>query len=625
MKQPARSAEFACTGSIQKEITFRSEAKYYSFGAVSSGDGRTRFRLWAPDVETVTLQIEGQVSQTLTQLQDGFHELICEAPAGTRYRFGLPDGVSVPDPASRMQDGDVHDASVVCDGGSYDWLNPAWKGLRWTETILYEMHCGLAGGFNGVIARLPELARLGVTAIELMPISDFPGARNWGYDGVLPYAPDRAYGTPDELRRLIDTAHGLGMMVILDVVYNHFGPDGNYLSGYASGFFRDDLHTPWGSAIDFRRDPVRRFFAENALYWLREYRFDGLRLDAVHALSDRTWLPEMAAFVRERVDHDRHVHLVLENDDNAASLMLQGFDAQWNDDAHHVMHHILTGERFGYYASYVDRPAHLLATVLAEGFVYQGQSDPVRDGARRGEPSAELSPDHFVFFLQNHDQVGNRALGERLSQLVSAQAALKAAVALQLLTPQIPLLFMGEEQGATTPFLYFTSHDQPELARAVRDGRRKEFASFPAFSSPKELEAIPDPNDPESWSRSKPACENEAEEQWSNWYERLISLRRNHLAVRLPGTRSLGAEVIGPCAVRAIWRMGDGSRLTIYCNLAAEPIECVEIREIAPGSVLFQGPGAAGLPALPGSGHLPGYCTLVVLEPREGNDDEFGR
>lgn len=599
------------------------DVERYGFGAVLIDGARTRFRLWAPDAETVSLQLVGHAPQAMKKLTGGFHELTCDAPAGTRYRFGLPDGASVPDPASRMQDGDVHDASVVCDGRQYEWAHREWKGRPWTETILYEMHCGLAGGFRGVIARLPDLAKLGVTAVELMPIADFPGRRNWGYDGVLPYAPDRAYGTPDELRLLIDTAHGLGLMVFLDVVYNHFGPDGNYLSRYASCFFRDDIETPWGPAIDFGQAPVRRFFAENALYWLREYRFDGLRLDAVHALSDQSWLPEMAGFVRDALGDDRYIHLVLENDDNAASLLLQSFNAQWNDDAHHVMHHILTGERSGYYASYIDQPVHLLARVLAEGFVYQGQRDPVRGGARRGEPSAGLSPEHFVFFLQNHDQVGNRAFGERLTQLALSEDALKAAVALQILTPQIPLLFMGEEQGVTTPFLYFTSHDQPELARAVRNGRRNEFAHFPAFSSHEALEAIPDPNDPQSWSRSQLALEDGAATQWRNWYEQLLALRKKHLAARLPGTRSLGADVIGPCAVRAGWQMGDGARLVIYCNLDAQPIACPELHTLASEAMLFQGPGTLEAQTLSPTGSLPGYCTIAVLDQSRGDEDAF--
>ncbi|WP_017522731.1 malto-oligosyltrehalose trehalohydrolase [Pusillimonas noertemannii] len=592
----------------------------YGFGAVPLGGGDTRFRLWAPGAREVALLIRGQEPRPMTATHDGFHELVCQAPAGTLYRFGLPDGSSVPDPASRMQDGDVHDASIVCDSASYSWQCGHWRGRPWTEAVLYEAHCGLAGGFDGLRARLPELARLGITAVELMPVADFPGPRNWGYDGVLPYAPDRAYGTPDDLRRLIDAAHGLHMMVFLDVVYNHFGPDGNYLSSYAPEFFRTDLDTPWGPAIDFRRSEVRRFFAENALYWLREYRFDGLRLDAVHAISDRSWLPEMAAFVRRSIGPNRQVHLVLENDDNAASLLEQGFDAQWNDDAHHVLHHVLTGERSGYYASYADDAGGMLARALAEGFVFQGQADPHRQGRLRGEPSAGLSPEHFVFFLQNHDQVGNRALGERLISLGVRQKALRAAVALQLLVPQIPLVFMGEEQGASTPFLYFTSHTRPELARAVRDGRRREFAGFPGFADAHALQGIPDPNDPDTWRRSRPQADDEAAaEAWRRWYEQLLALRREYVVPRLRGARSMGARALGPSAVCATWKMDDGARLTILCNLGDEACECTELAGLPPDAVFFSGPEDSGeARAFLQPGRLPAHCTIAALESEGG-------
>ncbi|MBJ7265030.1 MAG: malto-oligosyltrehalose trehalohydrolase, partial [Burkholderiaceae bacterium] len=355
----------------------------YTHGAVVMPDGTTRFRLWAPTAQHVDLIAE-----------EGEQHPLAASP--------------------------------------------------WHETVIYEIHPGIAGGYAGIEARLPALAQLGITAIELMPIADFPGARNWGYDGVLPYAPDTAYGTPDELRHLIDTAHGLDMMVFLDVVYNHFGPDGNYLNAYAADFFDPKKQTPWGPAIDFSQSAVRRYFAENALYWLSEYRFDGLRLDAVHAISDPGWLPEMAAYVRANVAPDRHVHLVLENEDNIASHLTRGFDAQWNDDAHHVLHYLLTGETRAYYADFSKHASQRLARSLSEGFVYQGDPSSLRGGALRGESSAHLPPSAFVLFLQNHDQVGNRAFGERLLKLVANRPdALRAAVALQLLAPHIPLLFMG--------------------------------------------------------------------------------------------------------------------------------------------------------------------------------------
>ncbi|MGP1613613.1 MAG: alpha-amylase family glycosyl hydrolase, partial [Pollutimonas bauzanensis] len=280
----------------------RQDGPGYTFGAMPCGDGSVNFRLWAPAAAQVHLELEGGPPLAMAAVGDGFHELRRPCAPGSRYRYRVGPGLSVPDPASRLQDGDVHDASIVVDTQAYGWLNEDWRGRPWTDTVLYEVHAGLAGGFRGVQAMLADLAALGITAIELMPVADFPGPRNWGYDGVLPYAPDCAYGSPDELRALVDAAHGMGMMVFLDVVYNHFGPDGNYLSSYAPDFFRDDISTPWGPAIDFRKPQVRAFFAENALYWLREYRFDGLRLDAVHAISGPDWLPEMARFVRQRLE-----------------------------------------------------------------------------------------------------------------------------------------------------------------------------------------------------------------------------------------------------------------------------------------------------------------------------------
>ncbi len=348
---------------------------------------------------------------------DGWFETEAECGAGTRYRYILADGMAIPDPASRGQDGDVHGASIVVDPSRYRWRNTQWRGRPWHETVVYELHPGILGGYGGIARELPRLSKLGVTAIELMPIAEFPGARNWGYDGTLPYAPECSYGTPDELRDLIDTAHDHGLMVFLDVVYNHFGPDGNYLPVLAPEMFRNDVATPWGPAIDFRRGEVRRFFTDNALYWLLEYRFDGLRFDAVHAITESDWLDEMAAEVRATVDAGRQVHLVLENDKNESAHLARDFDAQWNDDGHHVLHVLLTGEREGYYGDYAENPAAALARCLKDGFIYQGEPSRHRGGESRGTPTATLPPTAFVLFLQNHDQIGNRAFGERLTTL----------------------------------------------------------------------------------------------------------------------------------------------------------------------------------------------------------------
>jgi maltooligosyltrehalose trehalohydrolase len=367
------------------------------FGANLVDGSHTQFRIWAPDQKAIALAIEGRSPMPMTTSGDGWFEFIANCGASTRYRYLLGDGKAVPDPASRLQDGDVHGHSIVVDPASYQWRKQEWRGRPWAETVLYELHVGLLGGFDEVKCELRQLADLGVTAIELMPIAEFPGARNWGYDGVLPFAPESSYGTPDQLKAMIDEAHGLGLMMFLDVVYNHFGPDGNYLPLYAGEMFRDDIATPWGPAIDFRRPEVRRYFTDNALYWLLEYRFDGLRFDAVHAITPRDWLDEMAAEVRARIS-GREVHLVLENDDNVASHLAFGFNAQWNDDGHHVLHRLLTGEHEGYYEDY-DSPARRLARCLKEGFVYQGEASAHRGGKRRGTSSANLPPSAFVLFL----------------------------------------------------------------------------------------------------------------------------------------------------------------------------------------------------------------------------------
>ncbi|HKS61465.1 MAG TPA: malto-oligosyltrehalose trehalohydrolase, partial [Xanthobacteraceae bacterium] len=540
-------------------------ARQLPFGA-SLIEGGTRFRLWAPRQQQVSVQIEGREAAPMRRLADGWFETEADCGAGTSYRYLLESGLAVPDPASRAQADDVHGPSLVVDPRAYRWRNADWRGRPWHETVLYELHAGLLGGFAGVQRELARLAELGVTAVELMPVNDFPGQRNWGYDGVLPFAPDRAYGSPDDLKALVDAAHDHGLMIFLDVVYNHFGPDGNYLASYAD-FFRDDVSTPWGAAIDFRRAEVRRFFTENALYWLIEYRFDGLRFDAVQAITEADWLDEMAAAVRASVEKDRHVHLVLEHDGNVADHLRRDFDAQWNDDGHHVLHVMLTGEREGYYVDYADGVGARLARCLAEGFVYQGEASAHRKGEPRGMPSRDLPPTAFVLFLQNHDQIGNRAFGDRLTESVKPEA-LEAAIALQLLCPQIPLIFMGEETASTSPFQFFTDH-HGELADAVREGRRREFASFAAFSDPARRAAIPDPNASETFERSRPRGDAERGADRAALYRRLLALRRDRIVPHLSGARALGAEPIGPSAVLTRWRLGDGSILTLSTNLGA--------------------------------------------------------
>jgi maltooligosyltrehalose trehalohydrolase len=589
-----------------------------SFGAVPLESGVTRFRLWAPSAPGgLALEVEGHPPIALRPDADGYVQADVDCAPGARYRYRLDAGTAVPDPASRLQDGDVHGDSIVVAPDAYPWRHAEWTGRSWEDSVIYETHAGLEGGYAGLEARLPELAALGVTLLELMPIADFPGPRNWGYDGVLPYAPDTAYGTPEALKRLIDAAHGLGMGVMLDVVYNHFGPDGNYLSRYAAPFFRQDIRTPWGDAIDFRQPAVSRFFKDNAVYWLTEYRFDGLRLDAVHAIAGHEWLHELARDVRRRVPPERRVHLVVENDDNRASLLSGDYDAQWNDDAHHVLHHLLTGETQGYYADYADQPAQALARCLAEGWLYQGQRSRYRGGQPRGEPSGGLPPTAFVLFLQNHDQTGNRALGERLAGLVDEPARLRAAVALQLLAPQIPLIFMGEERGSRTPFLYFTSHADPALAEAVRAGRQREFSGFASFSA-QDAAALPDPNDPATYQASRPTADGADAQAWMRDYAALLQLRTRLIAPRLAGAGSLGASAIGTHAVFARWELAGGARLSVYANLGPQrqPLPA----PLRPGAdvyatLLFESQ-AGGRDAL-AADELCGDTTVWLLEEPE--------
>ncbi|GAC1342315.1 MAG: malto-oligosyltrehalose trehalohydrolase [Acetobacteraceae bacterium] len=566
------------------------------FGATLRQDGSTEFRLWAPSAATVELEIADARHPMMAE-PEGWHAITLPAPAGTPYRFVLPDGLRVPDPASRLQAPDVHDPSVVVDPTTYEWEHWEWLGRPWHDAVVYEVHAGAMGGFRGIRERLPELQGLGVTAIELMPIADFPGRHNWGYDGVLPFAPDTAYGTPDELKALIDAAHGLGLMVLLDVVYNHFGPDGAYLHAYAKPFFRDDITTPWGAAIDFRRPEVRNYFIQNALYWLLEYRFDGLRFDAVHAISEEDFLMELSVSIRDMTDPDRHVHLVLEHENNRA-LLLGGpprFDMQWADDFHHCIHVLLTGETEGYYSDFQD-PTAMLATCLAEGFAYQGQLAP-HLGRARGESSAHLPTTAFVYCLQNHDQIGNRAMGERLAGLAEP-AALRAATALLLLSPFIPMLFMGEEWASVSPFLFFTDHNE-ELAALVREGRRAEFKHFSAFQDEAKRAAIPDPNAPATFAASQP---KPTDPEQFGFIQRLLALRHARIVPGIPGCRSEAATVLAPGAVRAAWRLGNGQRLALAINLGTAPVDPA----LPDGEPLFASPDAR-------HDHLPPRTILVQL------------
>jgi maltooligosyltrehalose trehalohydrolase len=549
------------------------------FGVKLTSGGAT-FRLWAPAAKRVDVLLDKP--HALRRGEDGwFSADVSGVAPGALYKYRIDDEIDVPDPASAFQPQDVAGPSEVIDHNSYQWRGANWRGRPWQEAVLTETHVGTftpEGSYRAMIDRLDHLVATGFTALELMPLADFPGQRNWGYDGVLWYAPDSVYGRPDDLKLLIDEAHLRGLMVFLDVVYNHFGPEGNYLGRYAPSFFTQ-AQTPWGSAIDYRVPQVRAFAIENALYWLREYRFDGLRLDAVHAipeLGEVSMLHDLSRAVGDLAkETGRQLHLVLENDDNAASLLDADEDprgryrAQWNDDYHHAWHVLLTGETQGYYGDYSKSPLRDIARALASGFVYQGEASAHRGGQLRGEPSSALSPAAFVNFLQNHDQIGNRALGDRLENLAEDKA-IEAALAITLLAPMIPMLFMGEEWGATAPFPFFCDF-QGDLAQAVRNGRRKEFAGAYARYGTE----VPDPLD-EATFRS-------AVLDWSTrdlpkphrrlrLVRDLLSVRRREIVPRLARARFGDASVDDDGLLSASWRMSDGTSLQLYANLSDQVI-----------------------------------------------------
>lgn len=538
-------------------------------------NGLAIFRIWAPSVAQLSIEVEGGGPVPMTSLPGGWFEHRADLPFGTRYRYRLPDGRTVPDPASRRQDGGVHGQSVLTPPDDYAWECSGWRGRPWEETVLYELHVGLLGGYAGVGRQLPSLAKLGVTSIELMPLADFPGSRSWGYDGVLQFAPAAAYGSPNELKRLIDKAHALGISVLLDVVFNHFGPDGNYVPAYAKEFFREDIKTPWGMAIDFDRAEVRSFFTACALQWITEYRFDGLRFDAVHAIKSRDFLFELNRTLRAAAGPDRHLHLIVENDENDADL-LPAFDAQWNDDFHHAFHVLLTGETTTYYASFSPQPARHIARALAEGFAYQGEVPAARKRPK-GKPSGHLPPSCFVNYLQNHDQIGNRMFGERLMSLVDPEL-LRVASALLILSPQIPLLFMGEEFGSRSPFHYFIDHE-PELASAIREGRKREFAYRDEHGS---LHLL-DPNDRKTFEASK-SSPSEQGKAWFDHYARLIDIRRVNIVPHLTACRNPSARAIGERCIRASWRLGSDLQLTLLANFDGRPVSTSR----APGRTIFE-------------------------------------
>ncbi|EUB97877.1 malto-oligosyltrehalose trehalohydrolase [Rhizobium sp. CF080] len=591
-----------------------------SWGAEYLGDGEVLFRIWAPDLERLRVQIAGR-NREMLPAGEGWFTLTTDGIAqGTPYQFVMPDGVAMADPASRAQDGGVDGPSLIIDPASYRWERPDWQGHAWEEAVLYEIHIGTfteEGTFRAAAERLREIASLGVTMLQVMPVNQFPGARGWGYDGVLPYAPHHAYGEPDDMKAFVDAAHRHGLSVMLDVVYNHFGPRGTLFEPYVPAFFDPDRATPWGPAIDFSQRPVRQFFIENALYWLEEFNLDGLRLDAVDQINDDASQMHVLWELAKRVQREvtgRRRHLVMEDHRNIAHYLERDrcgnallYEADWNHDIHHAAHVIATGETAGYVGIFANDPVRKLGRGLAEGFIYQGETSP--NDEVRGEPSGHLSPIAFINFLQNHDQVGNRAFGERLISLADPQM-LRVMTAILILSPQVPLLFMGEDYGETRDFRFFSDY-QGELAKAVWDNRINEAANFGGIpESVAKPEDIADPNAVETFERSKLRWNQAREPEGQarrNRLRMLIAKRREHV---VPGLRAIppssGKMLDTEDGVIAIdWRLAN-RRLKLRANLSKEE------RPIPPvsGVVIHVEPAkiAAGET-------LPGLSMLMAVSP----------
>jgi maltooligosyltrehalose trehalohydrolase len=600
-----------------------------AWGAEPLASGGSRFRLWAPAQERLALRPQGGADLPMRQAGDGWFEIETDVvPVDGFYSFVLADGMAVNDPAARAQMDGVSGPSRLVDPGAYEWKSADWRGRPLEEVVYYELHTGTfspEGTFDGIRRRLDHLAETGVTAIELLPVAQFGGKRGWGYDGVLLYAPHVAYGGPEGLKRLVDEAHQRGLMMILDVVYNHFGPDGNYIPLYAPDFFHPELSTPWGAAIAYENEPVRRFFIDNALYWLEEYRFDGMRFDAIDQIekqSDEPLLTEIGGAIRAKLP-DRHIHLSTEDERNITRLHERGEDgrvklysAEWNDDVHHAAHVLATGEQEGYYIDYADDPVGQLARALATGFIYQGEASKHHDGKPRGVPSAHQPPAAFVDFLQNHDQIGNRAFGERLTALAEPETV-EALTALLLLSPHLPLLYMGEEFGETRPFYFFTDfHD--ELGDAVREGRRKEFAKWPAFSSEESRQKIPDPNAQSTFEASKldwAKLDAPAHRARFDLVKRLLATRRDKL---VPLIARIGGDAgsfdrLSQSAFVVRWKLSGGGRLALVANLGAEALPVQPPR----GEVIaaHRDDGGAAL----SGGNLAAGAVVLLLESAEAS------
>ncbi len=609
-----------------------------------TGDAGTTFRVWAPETDVVELNLERESVERrlLHRVGDGYFEgTFDDVGAGMLYRYRIDGHGPFPDPASRFQPDGVHGPSMVVDPRTFEWSDTGWAGRPLADLAIYELHVGTftpEGTFAAAERRLPFLRDLGVTAVELMPVADFPGDRNWGYDGVALFAPSRCYGSPDELRRFVDRAHQLQLVVLLDVVYNHVGPDGAYLNAFSPYYFTARHPSPWGAGVNFDGEhaaPVREFFIENALQWVLDYHIDGLRLDATHAIHDdspRHFLAELGERVRAAAGH-RHVLLIAEDHRNLARMLGSpaedgwGMDGVWADDLHHQLRRILAGDADGYYADFAGTTADL-ATTLRDGWFYTGQHSAYL-GQPRGTDPSPIAPYRFIVCLQNHDQIGNRAHGERLHHQVT-MPAFRAASVLLLTAPQTPLLFMGQEWAASAPFLYFTDHHDA-LGQAVREGRRAEFGRFAAFSDPATRERIPDPQDRATFLASRIDWNQRDLEPHASTlllHAALLALRARDPALRSAGrawrVEALDADTVamvrgtasrrvvviarlrgsGPGAAHALGPLVGGGSWRWSCLVSSEafcadPLRPVLTLESEAPAVAFGRPSAVVLEAVP--------------------------
>lgn len=577
-------------------------------------DNLVAFSVWAPDAPDIKL-VTGFADLPMDRSPDGWHSLtVSGIRPGDRYSLRLPDSRTVPDPAARAQADDVHGASVLVDHAAYDWKNGDFRGRPWEETIILEIHVGTftpEGTFRAAIAKLPEIREAGITAIELMPVAQFRGNRGWGYDGVLHYAPHAAYGTPDDLKALVDAAHGLGMMVFLDVVYNHFGPEGNHLHAYATSFFRSDDPTPWGASIDFHNPAVRRYFADNAAMWLGDYRLDGLRFDATEQIRDESevhFLVELTADLRKRFA-DRHVHLIAEDQRGLRSLLARGddgspsiFTATWSDSLHHCLHVLTTGEAKGYYARFSEDLWTYLLRALTEGFVFPHEESG---------PAAAVPPNAYVNYLQNHDQIGNRAFGDRLNTLLQPDL-MEVLTAMMMLIPHTPMLFQGEDFNDTSPFCFFADFEG-DLAEAMRKGRVMEAENFGGMPAGKTRADLPDPMAMETFDRSKIDWSRAETDEGRKARLRLRALadaRQRHLAPLLAAGKGVATCHVHPLDEGLIaidWTFATG-KLCLRANLTGGTAPMPEVE----GEIIFAQTAAGSVHgALPSDMPGPGIVVSV--------------